>query len=116
MECVKWMLGLLFLLLWRIICNSKVELILFLDLIFINTIIPLQFTYQKTTNSIDEERLFEKMKGLKPEKNSIILKFSELKIEAKNAFESQALLELKNSYCASKRCLECAIGNKLLRS
>ena len=89
---------------------------LFLDLIFINTIIPLQFTYQKTTNSIDEERLFGKMKGLKPEKNSIILKFSELKIEAKNAFESQALLELKNSYCASKRCLECAIGNKLLRS
>jgi hypothetical protein len=89
---------------------------LFLDLIFINTIIPLQFTYQKTTNSIDEERLFEKMKGLKPEKNSIILKFSELKIETKNAFESQALLELKNNYCASKRCLECAIGNKLLRS
>ena len=89
---------------------------LFLDLIFINTIIPLQFTYQKTTNSIDEERLFGKMKGLKPEKNSIILKFSELKIEAKNAFESQALLELKNNYCASKRCLECAIGNKLLRS
>lgn len=88
----------------------------FLDLLFINTIIPLQFCYQKSVHNFNEEQLFEKMKGLKSEKNSIILKFSELKIEAKNAFESQALLELKNNYCALKRCLECAIGNQLLRN
>mgnify|MGYP003981434157 FL=1 len=55
------------------------------------------------------------MKGLKPEKNTIISKFSALKIEAKNAFESQALLELKNNYCESKRCLDCAIGSQLLK-
>ena len=88
----------------------------FLDLVFINTIIPLQFCYQQSINSLNEELLFEKMKGLKPEKNSIISKFSALKIEAKNAFESQALLELKNNYCESKRCLDCAIGSQLLRN
>ena len=88
----------------------------FLDLVFINTIIPLQFCYQQSTNSLNEELLFEKMKGLKPEKNTIISKFSALKIEAKNAFESQALLELKNNYCESKRCLDCAIGSQLLRN
>lgn len=88
----------------------------FLDLLMINTIIPLQFCYQKTLSQLDEESLFKMMRDLKPEKNSIISKFSELKIETKNAFESQALLELKNNYCALKRCLECAIGNQLLRS
>ena len=86
----------------------------FLDLVFINTIIPLQFCYQQSINSLNEELLFEKMKGLKPEKNSIISKFSALKIEAKNAFESQALLELKNNYCESKRCLDCAIGSHII--
>lgn len=88
----------------------------FLDLLFINTIIPLQFLYLKEVNDLDEELLFVKMKDLKPEKNSIISKFSELNINAKNAFESQALLELKNNYCAVKRCLDCAIGNQLLRN
>jgi len=88
----------------------------FLDLLIINTVIPLQFCYQKTLNEFDAAPLFEKMKQLQSERNSIILKFSELKIEAKNAFESQALLELKNNYCAPKRCLECAIGNQLLRN
>lgn len=88
----------------------------FLDLIFINTIIPIQFCYLKANDKLEIEALFEMASMLKPEKNTIISKFSDLKIEAKNAFESQALLELKNNYCASKRCLECAIGNQLLRN
>ena len=88
----------------------------FLDLLLINTIIPIQFCYLKAKDSLQVELLFEMMSMLKPEKNSIISKFSDLKIEAKSAFESQALLELKNNYCASKRCLECAIGNQLLRN
>ncbi|MBL4605668.1 MAG: DUF2851 family protein [Flavobacteriaceae bacterium] len=88
----------------------------FLDLLFINTVIPLQFSYQRATNELDEEQLFKMMNKLKPEKNNIVSKFSDLKIEAKSAFESQALLELKNNYCAAKRCLECAIGNQLLRN
>ncbi len=88
----------------------------FLDLLLINTIIPLQFHYKKSIHTLDQEVLLEMMRTLKPEKNSIISKFAELQVEAKNAFESQALLELKNNYCALKRCLQCAIGNQLLRN
>jgi hypothetical protein len=88
----------------------------FLELLFINTIVPLQFSYQKFRNELDEEGLFSIMKELNPEKNNITSKFSELKVIAKNAFESQGLLELKNNYCAKKRCLQCAIGNQLLTS
>ena len=95
--------------------SSKKLTKLFVDLLIINTIIPLKFAYQKTQNILNEERLIDLLIQLKPEKNTIVTKFSELKIEAKNAFETQALLELKNNYCAKKRCLQCAIGNQLLR-
>ena len=57
----------------------------------------------------------ELLKKIKPEKNSIISKFSKIGVGSKNAFETQALLELKNNYCAPKRCLECAIGNTILK-
>jgi len=88
----------------------------FIDLLLINTIIPLKFVYQKSRGEVDEQQILRLIQQIKPEKNTIILKFSELKINAKNAFETQALLELKNNYCAPKRCLDCAIGNALLRS
>ena len=45
----------------------------------------------------------------------IISKFHEIGVSSKNAFDTQALLELKNNYCAPKRCLECAIGNTILK-
>ena len=88
----------------------------FIDLLIINTIIPLKFVYEQERGEVDEEKLLQLMQQLKPEKNSIVSKFRELKISAKNAFESQALLELKNNYCAKKRCLQCAIGNSLIKS
>ena len=50
------------------------------------------------------------------EKNSVISKFSKMKVLSKNALESQSLLELKNNYCTKKRCLDCAIGNHLLKA
>jgi len=35
-----------------------------------------------------------------------------LKVE--NAFDSQALLQLKKQYCDEKKCLRCRIGHKVL--
>lgn len=87
----------------------------FIDLILINTIIPLKFVFLQHRNELIEEEFLALIKQIQPEKNSIITKFSERNIESKNAMESQALLELKNNYCAHKRCLQCAIGNQLLR-
>jgi hypothetical protein len=51
-----------------------------------------------------------------PEKNAITRKWQELGVSNKNAADSQALIELKQQYCDPKRCLECAIGNHLLKS
>jgi len=86
----------------------------FIDLLLINTIIPLKFVYLKHIGKLDEELILQLIQQIKPEKNSIIEKFNFLKIETKNALETQALLQLKNNYCNKNQCLQCAVGNKLL--
>ena len=95
--------------------SSKKITTSFIDLLIINTIIPLKFLFQKSRGEVHEEFFLVLLKKMKPEKNSIISKFSEIGVSSKNAFDTQTLLELKNNYCAPKRCLECAIGNIILK-
>ena len=88
-----------------------------IDNILINTIIPTLFTYGFLLNeTVYKERALQWMEQVTAEKNSITKGFEAIGVANKNAFDSQALLQLKNNYCNKKRCLECAIGNKILRS
>ena len=87
----------------------------FVDLIVINTIIPLQFAYAKSQGKENSEDLIQLLNEVAPEKNAIMDKFSSFGIQPKNAFESQSLLQLKNEYCNKSRCLECAVGMELLK-
>ncbi len=86
----------------------------FVDLLVINTILPLKYYYLKSIGKLEENSIVDLISSITSEKNSVITKFSELNIVSENALESQGLLQLKNNYCASKRCLECAIGNSIL--
>jgi hypothetical protein len=87
----------------------------FVDLIVINTIIPLQFAFAKSQGKENSEDLIQLLNEVAPEKNAIMDKFGSFGINPKNAFESQSLLQLKNEYCNKSRCLECAIGMELLK-
>ncbi|MCM0664485.1 DUF2851 family protein [Flavobacterium tyrosinilyticum] len=88
----------------------------FIDLLIINTIIPLQFTYSNIIGESISEDLIDFMNEVTSEKNVIIDKFNSFGIQSKTAFESQTLLELKNEYCERKACLKCAIGLELLKN
>lgn len=88
----------------------------FIDLLIINTIIPLKFVYQKSKGAVNEDEILALIKQLKPEKNSIISNYIKCKVPVNSAFDTQALLELKNNYCNTKRCLECAVGTSLLQN
>ncbi|MBW1656830.1 DUF2851 family protein [Flavobacterium quisquiliarum] len=88
----------------------------FLDLIVINTIIPIQFAYSTVLGEPIVEDLIDFMNEVASEKNAVIDKFISFGIKPKNAFESQTLLELKNEYCNQKACLKCAIGVELLKN
>ncbi len=88
----------------------------FVDLLLINVIIPIKFTLYKAKNEDKNDELFQLITGVSPEKNTIVNKFKEIGLKSKNALETQALIELKNNYCAKKRCLQCAIGHKVLNN
>ena len=89
---------------------------LFIDLIVINTIIPIQFAYANSLGKEISETIIETMCKIAPEKNSITDKFKRFKVKSNNAFDTQSLLQLKNEYCNAGKCLHCSIGIQLLKS
>jgi hypothetical protein len=88
----------------------------FIDLIIINTLIPIQFAYAKSRGEEIVEQLIHLLNEVAPEKNAIMNKFRSFGIKPMSAFETQAMLQLKNEYCSKSRCLECAIGMELMKA
>ncbi|WP_103863743.1 DUF2851 family protein [Aquimarina sp. I32.4] len=86
----------------------------FVDLLLINTIIPIKFVYAKSLGKPSEEEVFKLISQVSYEKNRIIDNFIALKVPVENAMHSQAMIQLKTMYCDQKACLKCAIGNYLL--
>jgi hypothetical protein len=87
------------------------------DNILINTVVPVLFAYgHYHGESIYKDKALQWLEDIKAEKNSITTGFASLHVENKTAFDSQALIQLKNEYCNKKRCLDCSIGNKLIRN
>jgi hypothetical protein len=87
----------------------------FIDLLVINTIVPIQFAYAKSQGKEISEAVLALLGEITAEKNAVIEKFALFGLKAKNAFETQALLQLKNEYCNRGKCLQCGIGIQLLK-
>lgn len=87
-----------------------------IDNVIINTLAPVLFAYGNFHN---EQRYKDKaihwLEETSAETNTITKGFGQLGIQSKTGFDSQALIELKNEYCNKKRCLECGVGNFLLK-
>lgn len=87
----------------------------FATLLVINAWVPLLFQYGVQHG---EERYKELalhlLEQIDAEHNNITKLWSAAKVEAGNALQSQALLEIYNEYCKRKRCLQCNIGYKIL--
>jgi hypothetical protein len=84
--------------------------------IIVNTILPVLYAYGwYNNNELYKTKALEWAAQLLPEKNNITKGFELLGVANKSAYDSQALIQLKNKYCVVKRCLECAIGNKILK-
>ena len=49
------------------------------------------------------------------EHNTKTAHFLNTNIALKTGYDSQAMIELYDNYCTKKRCLDCRIGNKILR-
>ena len=84
--------------------------------IIINTIIPTLFAYGLYNKQEQfKEKALNWLENTKAEVNAITKGFKSLSVDNLSAFDSQALIELKNEYCNNKRCLECSVGSQLLK-
>jgi len=87
-----------------------------IDNIIINTVAPVLFAYGNYLNENKyKDKALQCLEETAAEKNLITKGFKQLNVENKNAWDSQALIELKNEYCTKKRCLECSVGNAILK-
>lgn len=88
-----------------------------IELLIINTIAPLLFVY---ANKMGQPHLKDKalalLEQLPAEKNHITQGWAALGKKARTAYDSQALIQLKNEHCDRKDCLNCAAGNKILKT
>lgn len=85
--------------------------------IIVNTVIPVLFTYGLYTNNEScKATAIQWLSEIEAEKNTITQSWIALHITNSNALESQALIQLYNHYCKQKKCLDCAVGNKVLKS
>jgi len=87
----------------------------FINLVLINSVVPLIFIYGKMH---DNENMMNKalkyLEEIEPENNSIIAGWKKLGINPVNALYTQALIELKNEYCIRRNCLQCHLGSKII--
>ena len=87
-----------------------------IDNIVVNTIVPMLFAYGSYHREEKQKRkAINWLEKAHAENNTITKGFGHLGVDNKNAFDSQALIELRNEYCSKKRCLDCAVGNAILK-
>lgn len=88
------------------------------DIIGINLVSILQFAYGSyMKKDYLRDSALELLEHIPAEDNRYIRAwYNAGGIKAKTAFESQALLQLATKYCAEKRCEECPVGKRILKS
>ena len=97
--------------------NSKRVSPFSINLLLVNTAIPVLFAYGKhTTNEKLCERAFDFLDRLKAENNAIIRQWKSCGMEVRSAGDSQALIQLKTAYCDKRECLRCRIGFEYLKA
>ena len=86
-------------------------------LLVVNTVVPFMFALgRQKDNQAVKDRALRFLQELPGEVNSITKRWALLGLNINTSAHSQALIELKNNYCDLKKCLNCRIGNKLIRT
>lgn len=86
------------------------------NLLLINTVIPVLFAFHRFSgNEHNMEKTVQMLDKLSFEDNIYTRIYKGTPFPRKTAFDSQALIELWEHYCKEKRCLECAVGESIVR-
>ena len=87
------------------------------NIIGINLVSVLQFAYGSVTGRETlRDSALTLLERLPAEDNRYMRNWRNTGVSIRNAFESQALLQLATEYCPAKRCTECPVGRRILQS
>ncbi|AZA79139.1 DUF2851 family protein [Chryseobacterium sp. G0186] len=87
----------------------------FIDLVILNTVLPLKYTYHKYHSEEIADKIMTFYRNIPAEKNSVTQGWKNLGLSITNAIESQSLIYHHKNSCEEKNCLTCSIGFKLLK-
>lgn len=88
-----------------------------LSLLIVNVIVPFLFAYQRFSGEEAKlEELVSMLDNLPFEDNKKTRIFKTTPFPMQSASDSQALLELFQFYCMTKHCLDCSVGECLVRN
>ena len=87
------------------------------NIIGINLVSVLQFAYGSYTGrEALRDSALTLLERLPAEDNRYMRAWQAAGVRPRNAFESQALLQLATEYCAARRCAECPVGRRIAKS
>jgi hypothetical protein len=88
-----------------------------IQLLLINAIIPLIHFYGMELGKQELcDRAITFLEALPPENNAVIRRWRSAGIEAANSLETQGLIQLRNTRCEHKLCLDCNIAYQILKN
>ena len=87
----------------------------FIDLMILNAVLPVKYSYAVNRGEDNSNVLNKIASAIRSEHNGIIRKMEKAGFVSTSAHDSQALLHLYNKYCTKNKCLQCDIGDHLLR-
>ena len=84
--------------------------------LIINVVVPVRFSYARFMGDEQmQEEALSLLERIDYEDNKTTRVFADSEFPKRSAYDSQAQLELMDRYCSQKRCLNCAIGEKIVR-
>lgn len=87
------------------------------SLLIVNTVVPYLFARCRFFGKDDQmERVLAVLEELPFESNKWTRQFAHTPFPRRSASDSQALLELLQNYCSPRRCLDCPVGERIVRS
>lgn len=96
--------------------NAKTLTANSLNLIVINTVVPVLYAYGQSHGYEQYcERALKLLEPIKAENNYITRQWAACGIKVESATDSQALIQLKKEYCDRRYCLHCRFGYEFLK-
>lgn len=88
----------------------------FVEIIVINAILPVKYTYYKNHSEEIVDQILEFYRAMAPEKNTVLNNWKNIGVSVQNALQSQSFLYHYKTRCSEKKCLNCSIGLQLLKT